>query len=124
MMIPKNSAVAHESSPSAAYFLAAGCRCRRRRVGRGGGVCKFAETKRRTQMKEEAAEKKGVSLRLVDDAIKVKKEAPEELEKVRAGKKKLYEAVAELKSKQKPRASAPGRNQPCRGGGGADHNSD
>ena len=57
----------------------------------------------RTQMKEEAAEKKGVSLRLVDDAIKVKKEAPEELEKVRAGKKKLYEAVAELKSKQKPK---------------------
>ena len=55
----------------------------------------------RTKDKETLADAWGVSHRMVDYALKAAKEAPEELEQVQAGKKKLKKMTKELKSKEK-----------------------
>lgn len=60
---------------------------------------KFAnvrKTRNLTKRKKELANAAGISSRIVDDGMKLAKHAPKELEKVRAGKKKVSKAVAEV----------------------------
>jgi hypothetical protein len=64
----------------------------------------------RIATKKALAEEKGISPRLVDHALKLKKEAPEELEMVRAGKKNVSKAVAEMKDARPARAKTGSSN--------------
>ena len=71
-------------------------------------AAKFANLRKprtRTKTKEDLAKAAGISSRTLDDALKVAKEAPDEMEKVRTGKKKVSKASSELKSPKKTKAT-------------------